>query len=84
MNELSVTKNQLPKEAGGNIFLLIWWSGSTPSIVKEDAGPNEVPLDDLNEVNLGEATSGMMGSTRHGIYLSKQMKFLRIRVQTFH
>lgn len=67
LNELSGNKEpEPPKEAGGNIFSSYFGgSGSTPSIVKEDTrGPTEVPLDDLNEANLGEATSGMMGSTK--------------------
>ena len=67
LNELSGNKEpEPPKEAGGNIFSSYFGgSGSTPSIVKEDtSGPTEVPLDDLNEANLGEATSGMMGSTK--------------------
>ena len=66
LNELSGNKEpEPPKEAGGNIFSSYFGgSDSTPSIVKEGAGSTEVPLDDLNEANLGEATSGMMGSTK--------------------
>lgn len=65
LNELSGNKEpELPKDAGGNIFSSYFGSNNTPNIVKEDTGPTEVPLDDLNEANLGEATSGMMGSTK--------------------
>lgn len=68
LNELSGNKESVPEKAsegGGNIFSSYFGPSSTPSIVKEDnAGLSEVPLDDLNEANLGEATSGMMGSAK--------------------
>jgi hypothetical protein len=65
LNELSGNKTVEQKEDSGNIFSGYFGSNSTPSIVKEDtSAQNELPLDDLNEVNLGEATSGMMGSTK--------------------
>src|SRR6056300_681020 len=65
LNELSGNKTVEQKEESGNIFSGYFGSNSTPSIVKEDtSAQNELPLDDLNEANLGEATSGMMGSTK--------------------
>jgi hypothetical protein len=64
LNELSGNKEPAP-DAGGNIFSSYFGSNSAPSIMKEDtSGPTEVPLDDLNEANLGEATSGMMGTAK--------------------
>lgn len=68
LNELSGNKEPVPEkssEGGGNIFSSYFGSNSTPNIVKEDTqGVGEIPLDDLNEANLGEATSGMMGSAK--------------------
>lgn len=65
LNELSGNKRVGIKEESGNIFSEYFGSTGTPNIVKEDtSGLDEVPLDDLNEANLGEATSGMMGSTK--------------------
>lgn len=65
LNELSGNKTVEQKEDSGNIFSGYFGSNSTPNIVKEDtSAQNELPLDDLNEANLGEATSGMMGSTK--------------------
>ena len=65
LNELSGNKKVEHKENSGNIFSGYFGSSNTPNIVKEDtSGLGDVPLDDLNEANLGEATSDMMGSTK--------------------
>lgn len=55
LNELSGNKTVEQKEESGNIFSGYFGSNSTPSIVKEDtSAQNELPLDDLNEANLGK------------------------------
>jgi hypothetical protein len=63
LNQLSGNKSA-PEESS-NMFSSYFGSNSTPNIVKEDPHTtNDVQFDDLNEANLGEATSGMMGSTK--------------------
>ena len=65
LNELSGNNDAETKGDSGNMFSGYFGSNNTPSVVKEDtSGLPGVPLDDLNEANLGEATSGMMGSTK--------------------
>ena len=63
LNQLAGNKSA-PEESS-NMFSSYFGSNSTPNIVKEDPHTtNDIQFDDLNEANLGEATSGMMGSTK--------------------
>lgn len=63
LNQLSGNK-PVPEESS-NMFSNYFGSNSTPNIVKEEpTTTNDIQFDDLNEANLGEATSGMMGSTK--------------------
>ena len=66
LNELSGNKEEpiqgKSNESGGNIFSTYF---GKPNIVKENAQDiGEVSLDDLNEANLGQATSDMMGTAK--------------------
>jgi hypothetical protein len=69
LNQLSGNKEihtSKPEEAaGGNFFSGYFGSTTTPNIVKEDTtNAPDIQLDDLNDANLGSATSGMMGTAK--------------------